>query len=64
MKNTALQESIMEFLNSIKNPIPDYVKDIRLNLDNTIARSSLQGNDAAGVARAAAFAPGSRKSSG
>jgi len=46
----------MEFLASIKNLIPDYAKDIRLNLDGTIARSSLEGNDAAGVALAAAFA--------
>ncbi len=53
----------MEFLNSIKDLIPDYAKDIRLNLDGTIARSSLQGNDAAGVALAAAFAAGSKKSS-
>jgi len=46
----------MEFLASIKNLIPDYAKDIRLNLDGTIARSSLEGNDAVGVALAAAFA--------
>jgi alkyl hydroperoxide reductase subunit D len=46
----------MEFLNSIKEMIPDYAKDIRLNLDGTIARSSLEGNDAVGVALAAAFA--------
>jgi alkyl hydroperoxide reductase subunit D len=51
----------MEFLNSIKELIPDYAKDIRLNLDGTIARSSLQGNDAVGVALAAAFAAKSRK---
>ncbi|WP_116140336.1 carboxymuconolactone decarboxylase family protein [Trinickia diaoshuihuensis] len=46
----------MEFLNSIKEHIPDYAKDIRLNLDGTIARSSLEGHDAVGVALAAAFA--------
>jgi alkyl hydroperoxide reductase subunit D len=51
----------MEFLNSIKELIPDYAKDIRLNLDGTIARSSLEGNDAVGVALAAAFAAQSRK---
>jgi len=50
----------MEFLNSIKDLIPDYAKDIRLNIDGTIARSSLQGNDAVGVALAAAFAAKSR----
>jgi alkyl hydroperoxide reductase subunit D len=46
----------MEFLQTIKSRIPDYAKDIRLNLDGTIARSSLEGNDAVGVALAAAFA--------
>jgi alkyl hydroperoxide reductase subunit D len=50
----------MEFLNSIKALIPDYAKDIRLNIDGTIARSSLEGNDAVGVALAAAFAAKSR----
>ena len=46
----------MEFLSAIKDAIPDYAKDIRLNIDGTIARSSLEGNDAVGVALAAAFA--------
>ena len=50
----------MEFLNSIKEMIPDFAKDIRLNIDGTIARSSLTGNDAVGVALAAAFAAKSR----
>lgn len=50
----------MEFLNSIKEMIPDFAKDIRLNIDGTIARSSLEGNDAVGVALAAAFAARSR----
>jgi alkyl hydroperoxide reductase subunit D len=51
----------MDFLSSIKELIPDYAKDIRLNFDGTIARSSLAGNDAVGVALAAAFAAKSRK---
>lgn len=50
----------MEFLSTIKGLIPDYAKDIRLNLDGTIARSSLEGNDAVAVALAAAFAAKSR----
>lgn len=50
----------MDLLNTIKELIPDYAKDIRLNLDGTIARSSLEGNDAVGVALAAAFAARSR----
>ena len=36
----------MEFLQTIKGLIPDYAKDIRLNVDGTIARSSLEDNDA------------------
>jgi alkyl hydroperoxide reductase subunit D len=51
----------MDFLTSIKELIPDYAKDIRLNIDGTIARSSLEGSDAVGVALAAAFAAKSRK---
>ncbi|MBR8223926.1 carboxymuconolactone decarboxylase family protein [Burkholderia ambifaria] len=46
----------MKFIDSIKARIPDYAKDIRLNLDGTISRSSLEGNDAVGVALAAAVA--------
>ena len=34
----------MDFLKfGLKDRIPDYAKDIRLNLDATIARSSLPG---------------------
>ena len=46
----------MDFLNSIKDRLPDYAKDIRLNLDGVIARSSLAPEDALGVALASAFA--------
>ena len=46
----------MEFLDAIKQRIPDYAKDIRLNLDAVVARSSLAPEDALGVALAAAFA--------
>lgn len=46
----------MEFLNTLKAAIPDYAKDIRLNLDATIARSSLAPREALGAALAAAFA--------
>jgi lipoyl-dependent peroxiredoxin subunit D len=49
----------MDFLSSIKEQIPDYAKDIRLNLDGVIARSSLTPEDALGVALAAAFAASS-----
>lgn len=46
----------MEFLNTIKSQIPDYAKDIRLNLDSVVARSSLEPADALGAFLAAAFA--------
>ncbi|UHL66101.1 carboxymuconolactone decarboxylase family protein [Paralcaligenes sp. KSB-10] len=46
----------MEFLASIKESIPDWAKDVRLNLDGTIARSTLSSEDAVGVALAAAYA--------
>ncbi len=46
----------MEFLNAIKERMPEYAKDIRLNLDGVIARSSLAPEDAVAVALAAAFA--------
>jgi alkyl hydroperoxide reductase subunit D len=46
----------MEFLNSIKALIPDYAKDIRLNLDAVVGRSSWALADALGAFLAAAFA--------
>jgi alkyl hydroperoxide reductase subunit D len=46
----------MDFLNALKERIPDYAKDIRLNLDATIGRSILDPADALGAALAAAFA--------
>jgi alkyl hydroperoxide reductase subunit D len=46
----------MEFLNDIKARIPDYAKDLRLNLDAVVTRSSLAPNEALGAALAAAYA--------
>jgi alkyl hydroperoxide reductase subunit D len=43
-------------LQKIKDRIPDYAKDLRLNLDSVINRSSLTPTLAAGAAVAAAFA--------
>src|SRR5689334_13414660 len=43
-------------LQAIKDRIPDYAKDLRLNLDAVISRSSLTPSLAAGAALAAAFA--------
>ena len=50
----------MEFLNTLKERIPDYAKDIRLNLDSVLARSSLDKADALGAALAAAYAARSK----
>lgn len=50
----------MEFLQTLKDQIPDYAKDIRLNLDAVVSRSSLAPEDALGVALAAAFAARSK----
>ena len=46
----------MDFINPILQRIPDSAKDIRLNLDSVLSRSSLEPDDALGVAIAAAFA--------
>jgi len=46
----------MDFLTPVKDALPDYAKDIRLNLDATIGRSSLPAREALGAALAAAFA--------
>jgi len=46
----------METLVSIKDKIPDWAKDIRLNLDAVINRSTLPAPDALGAALAAAHA--------
>jgi alkyl hydroperoxide reductase subunit D len=43
-------------LQAIKDRIPDYAKDLRLNLDAVLARSSLSPSAACGAALAAAFA--------
>jgi lipoyl-dependent peroxiredoxin subunit D len=50
----------MDFLNAIKDKLPDYAKDIRLNLDAVVARSSLAPEDATAIALAAAFASNSK----
>lgn len=46
----------MESLQGIKDRIPDYAKDLRLNFDAVLNRSSLTPAQAAGAALAAAFA--------
>ena len=49
----------MQFITPIVQQIPDTAKDIRLNLDAVLSRSSLAPEDALGIALAAAFAAGS-----
>ena len=46
----------MDFITPIVQQIPDTAKDIRLNLDSVLSRSSLAPEDALGIALAAAFA--------
>lgn len=50
----------MEQLNTLRSALPDYAKDIRLNLEAVLQRSSLEQEEALGVALAAAFAAGSK----
>ena len=50
----------MQWVDSIKAEMPDYAKDIKLNLDATIKRNTL-GDMAEYVALAAAFATGHHK---
>jgi alkyl hydroperoxide reductase subunit D len=50
----------MEYLAPIKEKIPDWAKDVRLNLDAVIGRSSLAPADAIGAALAAAYAAKSK----
>lgn len=45
-------------LQALKDRIPDYAKDLRLNLDAVVTRSSLTPSLACGAALAAAFAAG------
>ena len=46
----------MDFLQAVTDRIPDFAKDVRLNLGAVIGRSSLEPADALGVAVAAAYA--------
>lgn len=50
-----------QWVDSLKDTIPDYAKDTRLNLDAVIKRSSLPVEEAEAVAVAAAFATGNSK---
>lgn len=51
----------MSWVDTIKEALPDYAKDTRLNLDGVINRSSLNVVEANGCALAAAMATGNGK---
>jgi alkyl hydroperoxide reductase subunit D len=51
----------MIWIDQLKETIPDYAKDTRLNFDAVIKRSSLPVEEAEAVAVAAAFATGNSK---
>lgn len=51
----------MQWVNQLKETIPDYAKDTRLNIDAVVKRSTLDPVEAEAVALAAAFATGNTK---
>lgn len=51
----------MEWINTVKDTLPDYAKDTRLNLDAVLLRSSLSAELAEGCALAATMATGNGK---
>ena len=52
----------MSWVDTLKDQIPDYAKDIRLNLDSVIARSTITDADVVkGIALASAVAAGNKK---
>jgi lipoyl-dependent peroxiredoxin subunit D len=50
-----------QWVDQLKETIPDYAKDARLNIDAVIKRSTLAPEEAEAVALAAAFAAGNTK---
>jgi len=51
----------MSWSDELREALPDYAKDTRLNLDNVMKRSGLAPEEAEGAALAAAFATGNGK---
>lgn len=51
----------MQWVDTLKEGIPDYAKDTRLNIDAVVKRSTLDPVEAEAVALAAAFATGNTK---
>ena len=50
-----------QWVDSIKEGLPDYAKDTRLNIDSVMKRSTLASEEAEACALAAAFAAGNTK---
>ena len=51
----------MSWVNEVKDWIPEYAKDIRLNLDSAVNRSTLDEDTVKGVCLASAFAAGNMR---
>jgi alkyl hydroperoxide reductase subunit D len=51
----------MSWVEQLKDGLPDYAKDTKLNLDAVISRSALDSDEAVGCALAAALATGNGK---
>lgn len=51
----------MSWIDDVKAALPEYAKDAKLNLDNVVNRSSIDPEEAHGIALAAAFATGNGK---
>ena len=51
----------MSWVQSLKDAVPDYAKDTKLNLDGVVNRSTLDADEAQGCALAAAVATGNGK---
>ena len=51
----------MQWVDQLKDGLPDYAKDTRLNIDAVVKRSALPGEEAEAVALAAVFATGNTK---
>ena len=51
----------MQWVDQLKENIPDYAKDTRLNIDAVVKRSTLPQEEAEALALAAAFATGNTK---
>ena len=56
-----LFRSIMSWVDQLKDSLPEYAKDIKLNLDAVINRSTIDPEHATYLAVAAAFATGNSK---